>query len=379
MEHKPAQKPTTETPKKEKKVLHFYLVLPVIAFALIGYVATSYEISHSTIQYASPKKHLFRTVLDESDTTGKKEVTFAFRVHSVLPVDTMKPPVVQRDSVFATSQKEAFHHPMLYHENPHILVWLTLISAMIAFAAGAFPIFLAQIWQVMHKFSLSWKPLAGGILYAVFLGFLLMVSNRSLPGYYKPETIIDDLHIVLQNGSILVGVVMIAVGLTMPSFVLIFLIGLSSYKAGKEQDLRVAVHRVQSLNADLQRTLKLLTVIVVFSVLTSCTLGMSIRSAVKIDGFDIYPPQIGYLYGAYFTIFLCIIYIPVYYYIKYQYNCLKEKALGPQRKKEEKENIEVLFNDKQLEGNVMDSLKIVLTLLLPLLSSFLPQGMSLFS
>jgi hypothetical protein len=250
---------------------------------------------------------------------------------------------------------------------------------MMAFATGACPIFVAQIQYTMRKFKLDWKLLAASVACAVFFGGLIMLSNQTLPGYYKPEKIIDDLNIILKDGSTLVWVVGLALLFTSPSFVLIFLLGFSAYKARQEKDLRVAVQRIQSLNFDLQRTLKLLTVIIVFSVLTSCTLGMCFRSAVKIEGFDIYPQQIGYIYGAYFTVFLCIIYVPVYYYIKYQYKSLKEKALEPQRKKDEAEHVEALFNDKQLEGNVMDSLKLVLTLLLPLLSSFLPQGLNLFS
>jgi hypothetical protein len=82
----------------------------------------------------------------------------------------------------------------------------------------------------------------------------------------------------------------------------------------------------------------------------------------------------------YFSLFLSIIYIPVYFYIKQNYNRLKEKAneLNPPDDVKEKPWYKDLFGDTRFEGTALDNLKLAFTLMAPLLTSFLPESLHFF-
>ncbi|MNY08146.1 hypothetical protein D3C86_1409850 [compost metagenome] len=176
----------------------------------------------------------------------------------------------------------------------------------------------------------------------------------------------------------------ITILLLLPVFSAIFLIGQASdlIRAEKAEMVHIehAVKRLKSLNTILQGALQFLSLIIVFSVLTSSTLGESIKATIHIEGFDLYPKQMSYVYGLYFTVFLCIIYVPVYYQIRNNYNNLKELAIEMDldENPDHKDIYKSVFGDVKFEGSVMDHVKLAITILAPLLTGLLPNGMKLF-
>jgi len=363
------------------KLLSFSNILLVVLCASIGYISTSSIIKNNITQYSTQQETFTRVVHDHGDKSGQTIVVFKFKVESQFKADSLATKELKKTTA-KTSEFDS--SGFVYHQNPTLLVWTMFISIMISIAAGSVPIFIGLIIELKDKFNLSKSQLRKGVGYALILGLILVLSNYSLPGYYKPEKIIDDFNILLQNGGILTWIVGVTVFLMMPAFALVFMIGLSSNNivlaTNDLKNIENAVRKLRMLHESLRKAVQILSVIVVFSVLTSSMLGQAIKSTIQIKGFDLYPNQVSYVYGMYFTLFLCILYVPVYYYIRYHYSSLKELAMELDLDHEHAENdiYKQLFGDTQFESSPLNNFKLALTLMAPIISGILPEGLKLF-
>ena len=137
--------------------------------------------------------------------------------------------------------------------------------------------------------------------------------------------------------------------------------------------IKKSIQQLNFLNKKLENALQLLAVIIVFSVLTSGALGETMRAIFKIDGFNIFPKEISYVYGTYFSLFLCIIYVPVYYYIKLNYEELKDQASTIEETAAEKGTYDKIFGEVRFKNTPLENVKLALTVLSPLLTSLLPS------
>jgi hypothetical protein len=313
------------------------------------------------------------TVKDNGDIIKDSYVTFELPVKSKLKID--------KEKNFNSSGK-INEDPILYHQNPIFLIWGSLICIMIAIAAGSFPVFVSQLFELKKEFNLNAKEFLSSVVYAIMLTLFLVFSNSGgdLLGYYKPDEVINHFHILFKNGNILSGIVLSTIVMLLPCFAVVFMVALSSDNILKREhinfdSIRKSVKKIDILSKTLQGALQVLAVIVVFSVLTSNALGESIRQMIEIDSFEIFPKEISYSYGMYFSLFLCIIYIPVYYYIKQNYLILKEIAADLEEKEIVKGTYNALFGVTKFESSPLDNLKLAFTILAPLLSSFLPKGL----
>lgn len=371
------------TTHPRKRPVAFSRIIIVVLMAALGYGITVFAIGHSTIQYASQPTSFSTRVNDGADLSGTTDVIFNFKLHSQLPVDSLETRQIIHRKARAYFPGTTYG-ALLYHQNPTFLVWLMLIATMVAIAAGTVPVFIALIGELKRKFTLTRRQLRLGWLYAFLLAGILMTTSNTLPGFYKPEALITRFHILLTSGTILIYIVAATIILMLPVFALVFLIGVSSdnivLETNDEKNIENAVRKLRSLHDALQQALQVLSIVVVFSVLTSSTLGLSIKATIRAEHYDLYPPELSYMYGLYFTVFLCIIYVPVYYYIKYHYNQLKELAVELDFDDDHSENnvYQSLFGDVRFEGTVVNNLKLSLTLLAPILSSFLPAGLNVF-
>ena len=214
-----------------------------------------------------------------------------------------------------------------------------------------------------------------GSLFAILIAVYLILSSSSGKGYYNPPKIIDDFHILLTGGNILVGIVIATIFLMLPVLIVMFLIGPASDKLFirkiTKQNAEKAADGLEQLNQVLRNALQVLSVIVVFTVLTSSALKDSIKATVEIEGYDIFPASVSYVYGMYFSLFLCIMYMPIYFYLKRQYNYLKDAVAETGESDENKQKV---LNAVDFKSSALDNLKLALTVLAPLLSSFLPEN-----
>jgi hypothetical protein len=358
-------------------------ILLVVLCAVLGYGITSWFVLRNVIQYSVPRKSLLIEVPNGNRT--KENVIFSLKVTSNLPIDSVS-------SVRPIDYVPIVKKNILFHQNPSFLIWTFLISTMISIAAGSVPFFISKIFELKKKFSLSRKKVwIGGFLYAGLLDLFIILTNNRTTGFYQPPHIIDDFHILFNDGSIISALVLTNLILILPGLVVMFLTGVSSdsiYIGAKnnindinfsnKESIEDAVKKLKYLNMLLQNTLQIMAIIVVFSVLTTSALGDSIRSTLKVEGLDLFPKQIGYIYGMYFSLFLCIVYIPIYYYLKNNYNGLKELAADPINIPNSTEWYTSLFGDVKFEGSAIENLKLALTIIAPIITSFLPNTFDFF-
>lgn len=368
-----------------KKILEMPNVFIVSLFAIVAYMLTALFITQNTIQYSSLPATVTVQVRDNyySEYSPNKNKSIVLKVKSKLPIDSID----KANKASALKPVAASGSPVikdiLYHQNPVFLVWLILICIMMAIAAGSFPIFINQILDLRREFNLGERYYKKAIGYALALTLFLIVTNGSLKGYYKPPYIIENFKILFSNSYVPLIIVSATILLVSPVFTLIFLVGLATARVKDNQTtqkgIEQAVKNISILNTYLQNSLQVLAIIVVFSVLTSSALGETIRSTLQVEGFELYPKQTSYVYGLYFTLFLCIIYIPVYFFIKQKYNKIKDTAYTLSTDDDDKHSkwYDKHFGTTKFEGTAIDNLKLALTVLSPLLSAFLPGTLGL--
>lgn len=346
-------------------------IIFIVVFATIGFMVTEHFINANLIQYSTLPKTISFKVHDEAKNAKDSVVIFNLPVKSGFAIDTV---AKQPAAPFIIGETN-----ILYHQNPFFPVWAMLILVMITIASGSFPIFTDQIIQLKKSFNLSIKPVLQAIIYAVLIAVFLEVANASGKGYYNPPKIINDLDILFKNGSILPGIVLSTIILVLPVIAVMFLVGPSSDKLleleiNKDNAVKIA-NGLEMLNQVLRNALSVLSVIVVFTVLTSGTLKEAIKATVHIEGYDIFPTEISYAYGIFFSLFLCVIYIPVYFYLKQQYSYFKNSLAGINDLGDTKEKVLASLDFK---SSAMDNLKTALTVLAPLITSFLPENLHFF-
>jgi hypothetical protein len=398
--------------------IHNSIVIIVVAIcAGLGYYISSTIIKKNVIQYSSLPKviHMKINVVTKKNTdkvdfilpvisklgidslphiSKNNGVVYGIPFKSKLRVDSLAHELITNDQI--RPKPLTVLDSVLFHQNPIFLVWVMLVCIMIAIAAGSFPVFVLQIWQLKSRFKLTLFQLITAFVYTIicFL-FLILCTGDHLQGYYSPDNIINDLQILLQNGCIVNNIALSTILLVFPTVLIIFLSCISSdnisfenfnrgqFYAGneltneelakhKKNAMETVARQFEFLNQSLKGGMQILAIIVVFSVLTSSALRMSIKSVVEIKYFDIFPIEASYVYGMYFSLFLCIMYIPSYIYLKNRFTQYKEYIDLQQF--DEKWSQSVIGTVK-FEGTALDNLKIAITILAPLISSFLPDSL----
>jgi len=342
-------------------------IILIVLCATLGFIVTLYTINANLIQYATlPKVVAFKTY----DAGIKDCVYFNLKVKPAYAVDTIGTSKTAEDSA------TVIHNSLLYHENRFFPIWGMLILVMITIAAGACPVFIDQFITLKKDFKVDTVPVIKAVAYTVLIAVFLIASNSSGIGYYKPPDIIDDFHIIFKNGSILEYIVGATILLVAPVIAVMFLVGaaadkLLSRKITKDNASTIA-HKLGVLNQVLLNGLYALSVIVVFTVLTSGTLKETIKATVQIEAFDIFPTEVSYAYGIYFSLFLCVIYMPVFFYLKQQVSSFRGVVAGMDYLGETKEAI---LANTDLKTSALDNIKTAITVLAPLITSFLPENL----
>lgn len=368
------------------KIRDSIVIIVIVICASVAYYISSTIIKQNVIQYSTLPHEVNMKVYDE---LHKDSVIFRLPVISKLRIDSI-PPILSEDNI--TSRN------ILFHQNPIFLVWLMLISIMMAIAAGSFPVFVIQIYRLRNKFNLSFNQVLSGFIYAIIVVLILALNSSDLIGYYKPPDIIDDLRILLKHGDIIKYIVIFTTILSIPTFLVIFITAISSdnisfKNSAKEKikredanqiyadedllkqrkmELESIARQFEFLNQSLKGAMQILAIIVVFSVLTSSALRMSIKSVVEIKYYDIFPIEASYVYGMYFSLFLCIMYIPSYIYLKNRYAQFKEYLDIQQFEEQWSQSV---LGIVKFEGTALDNFKLAFTILAPLISSFLPDSL----
>jgi len=270
---------------------------------------------------------------------------------------------------------------VLFHSAPAFLVWIMVVLVMITVAAGSFPVFALQAWNLKKSFRFpNWQfILLGGV--SVGFVILLAIMPQIIPGYIKPIWLVEKFKVLLHNPSMIKYSVFTTLLLIIPILLVIFMTGPASDKISidsrSRESFETAALKLNTLLDALLTALQVLAVIVVLAVLSSRALYESIRSVIRIENVE-FPREVSYIYGLYFSLFLAIVYIPSYYYLRMRSSSLRQSLdayLSDQPSKEDSRWPEKMATAFTIKTTPVESLKLALTVLAPLISSLLPEGL----
>jgi hypothetical protein len=187
-----------------------------------------------------------------------------------------------------------------------------------------------------------------------------------------------DFQILLTNGDIIMHCIIGAIFLLLlPTIICTFLILPASSNIMKKisltREIESAATSLDLLDNRVSDILQFLAIVVVLSGLTTSLMGSSIKATIRVEGFDIFPTEISYAYGLQFTLFLAVLYFPVHFYLAEQKKLLLKNLPG--RNEVWKSSIAGKLSRKT---SALDMLKASLTVLSPLIASFLPQHLATF-
>jgi hypothetical protein len=194
-------------------------------------------------------------------------------------------------------------------------------------------------------------------------------------------------HVLLKHPCVLNFIVGANIVLCIPMIVVSFRCSFIAYTiAGKlengkdKNNIEWAVKSFKNLNGKLNNALQVLAVIIVMTILTTSALRQSLIAVLHAHNFEIFPIQSVYAYGLFFSVFLALVYVPNYLFMKYSSSQVidhlnsKKNAVGTQ----EALWAEQLLSVMQIGKTSMDSIKLVITVLSPLLSIVIPDKLHFF-
>lgn len=340
-----------------------YFILVITAFAFSAMLITFFTIRNHVILNPNPPEYL--------------QVNDGEEVMGFMKVEEVKELPFEEGAHKTTAQIDV--EQTLFHRNPYFLIWTVLIPLMIGIAAGSAPVFAYSVRRIKRDFKLSGLNIFLSLVFSFALFAFVMVWLGKAYGLYIPDILIEDMGVLLDNGKILNGIVITTIVLQLPIFMTIFLIGPAADKIGfnvkNDSQIEKAANLFAHLEMTLVRALRVIAILVVFAILTSSALSESIKATVTIDGFDLFPREISYSYGLFFSIFLGLIYFPAHIYLKHRGTRLSA-GLNDYNHNGDKDKMTWLQSTSeklQLKHTAMDNLKIALTVVAPFITSFLPE------
>jgi hypothetical protein len=267
---------------------------------------------------------------------------------------------------------------VLFHRAPVFMVWLMLTLIMITVASGASPVFTALSLRIKKYFGLSGRQFGLSVLFAVLFLIIMGMFPMVLKGFLKPVTLAGLFNILLDNERIIPATVAAMLVLVLPIIVVKFLVVFAANKSTKreldKEGFEIAAKQLNYLSEVLLSALQVLAVIVVLTVFASRALNDSIKSLISIEGAPT-ATEVSYVYGLYFSLFLGMLYIPVYFYLRQQSLYLRQQLDAYQQMTTEKDE---KWNEKVaglflVKNSALENLKLALTVLAPLISGFLPD------
>lgn len=260
-----------------------------------------------------------------------------------------------------------------FNYNPVLLVWMSLIAVMIACSLAILPITVNYIKDVYLHCGLRPKQLYTAIAFTLLTGALIIVTNGSNGHMQNAFEIIGRAKILVKQPNMVYIFVGICLGSALVAVCGQFAINeaiskLPDYIAKQSPTEREkTAGKFMLLRNSLKFFLMVDAALIVFSVLTTDTLRRSIIAELTVKGHDIFPQEFVYLYGLLFTIYLALLYLPIYYRLKYKGETMTE-GLPSEELVAGKPGNSFLISESAL-----DSLKVTLSILAPVVSSLLPN------
>lgn len=267
---------------------------------------------------------------------------------------------------------------LYFHRNPALLIWTVLISVMVALAFSLTAVVLAELGRLIRDHRIESKRVAA------YLGATLLVAaavsavvHRS-DYFATPRLWMEWLSVLLHNPTAVLWTA-IVIGF-LPAVLALcgqLLVSAATERLAPPSDndspesLERLADRFERLRGTLRLFLMTVSILVVMSVLTTDALRQALKNVVTGQGVELFPPQFVYMYGLFFAIILASFYLPVYYQLRAHGRWLIERIRAGELP--ERTDAKSSLQRLQLHESALDNLKTALSIVAPLLSSFLPE------
>ncbi|MFC2152029.1 hypothetical protein ACFLSE_05825 [Bacteroidota bacterium] len=276
---------------------------------------------------------------------------------------------------------------MYFHSVPSLLVWIFIISAFMSISVGLIGPYINKILHTIKesKISITYRlTIIGSVLIIGLITFFLEHSNTSFLKYpveYKTVAdLLKEFNILLDDPKKTIKVavgIMFSVAFTGMAGLLILnkaINNIQSDSIKQKEEVHKVTLQYNRLRSDLKFYLYSLSLLVAGSILTTGMLRESILTIIPSANDFIFPIEFVYLYGLSFSLILIIAYVPIFANLKYKSQKIVAGVEGlsaqyqPEKLKAIKEKLSV-------QSTIFDNIKVVISLLAPLITSFLPNFM----
>jgi hypothetical protein len=257
-----------------------------------------------------------------------------------------------------------------YNLNPKLMIWGLLISMMVATALGLLLPSSYHIIKLIENFSLGWKTIIKNVIFIIIIGSMATILSgaQGEDKILSPFDVIRDFHIVLSDTCYLNLLIYFTTGLACIHLLGMIIIN-SCIEKGNwgNSEGEELLKKFQQLNGSMKFFLSCISVLIVYSIVTTSLLQQSINNALVINNhkFIIFPSEFIYAYGLIFTIFLSIVYIPVYQNLRIKGQLLAEKSAPAEGTNVLKDKLKQF----DLAESPLKNLQVILSILAPILGS----------
>ena len=270
-------------------------------------------------------------------------------------------------------EEKTFEFANIYFAyNSVLLVWMAIFSVLVGCSLALLPVIISAIKNIVRAFKLAARRQVMAFLVTALIGVLIYFTQH-IQYLMKPSQILDKFHILLKHPYLLNIFIIITIAIAITAIAGQLLInqaisilpdtitGLPITEQNKIAD------KFELLRNQLKSFLLIDAVLIVFSVLNTDAFRRAIITEVSVN-MDLVPQNYVYLYGVLFTFFLAIIYMPIYYRLK----CKGEMMLKEISQDELEGDCQKIATVLKIEQTPIESLKVVLSILAPVLTSLVP-------
>jgi hypothetical protein len=208
-----------------------------------------------------------------------------------------------------------------FNQNPTLMVWMFVISMMVATAAGLLLPTLYRIGQLVMGNGLPLRTVLTSVIITTLIAvaaFFISAGGRNSK-FTSPAEIIREFHVLLYDlhvVNLIIGFTFVPGALAMLGMLLVN--GSITQLPVTNQPADQAISAFTELRSHLNYFLSAFSVLIVYSVITTSFLQQSVQNVLEIryagpqgKPFPLFPSENVYLYGAVFTIILIIFYYPI--------------------------------------------------------------------
>jgi hypothetical protein len=339
----------------------------IILLAAAGLLGALFYLTHDVRTGSYRQEHW--AIRDSAAVDGKNALidTMYVTINSNIQLQKIPAKSIQADVNW--DYKDLF---MTY--NPTFLVWMSLIALMTALSFALFPVIIKGIADIYKMTGLVGRHLFYAISITLIIGGCITLTNQ-VPYVLMLFDLMEKAKVLLYHPGRLNAFIIICLipGLTAITGQLLINYAVSKLPENIFEVEAAEQKRVVANFLLLRNRLKFFltadAALIVLSILTTDTLKSAIMTALSLSKSAkhvLFPQEFVYLYGLVFTLYLAILYIPVYYRLKYKGETMVE-SLNPDNADQVK-----LAANFIIQESALDSFKVALSILAPIVSSLLP-------